>query len=507
MRTNLFIAFNILFFFQLGMAQNTKGKIIDSSTGESIPYANIKVNDSENLVSNAEGFFALSENNSTDETLLTVSYLGFVNRQLTVGELKKLDYIIKLLPGIYELRDVVVSNKKPNAYEIMANVKANLSQNYTTGEKGSKEMFFYRSSNYFNPSIIDVEINKSTGFSKQALSKVNNDLQTFSNQLISHPPLSFTDILCNYYSVKTKKADKFVFTSKLNVLKATVLKKEGESTSLEDLEKKAKNLMLQHLDTTKYYRIKSGLIGSRDTISFRKEFNKNRSKDKEPKNQLTATKSNLNNFMYKNDLLSNKRFDFIQRPELYYYTFEGTIYTNQNEFAYVLTFKPRKSKAMYVGKLYISVNDYAVLKTEYILDEGEKVHNFNMKLLLGIKVSENVSKGTIIYKKRAEDDSYYMQYAAIESGNYFYLNRPLKLIELTSSEKDILAFDFKMEANILNKTEFLNMSRSETSAAAIEKIKEEDFKFITIKSYDPKIWKDYNSIEPLQEMKQFKVID
>ena len=158
--------------------------------------------------------------------------------------------------------------------------------------------------------------------------------------------------------------------------------------------------MLQHLDTTKYYRIKSGLIGSRDTISFRKEFNKNRSKDKEPKNQLTATKSNLNNFMYKNDLLSNKRFDFIQRPELYYYTFEGTIYTNQNEFAYVLTFKPRKSKAMYVGKLYISVNDYAVLKTEYILDEGEKVHNFNMKLLLGIKVSENVSKGTIIYKKR-----------------------------------------------------------------------------------------------------------
>ncbi|WP_016989731.1 carboxypeptidase-like regulatory domain-containing protein [Flavobacterium sp. ACAM 123] len=509
MKQILISFFFIVFLFQLGVAQNIKGKIIDSATGESIPYANIKVNESENLVSNGEGYFTLSENNSQDETLLTVSYLGYVNQQLTVAELKRLDYSIKLAPGVFQLNDVAVSNIKPNPYEIMANVKANLSRNYTTGEKGSKEMFFYRTSNYFNPSIIDVEINESTGFSKQALSKINNDLQGFSKKLISHPPLSFTDILCNYYSVKTKKADKFVFTSKLAVLKATVLKNEGESTSLDDLEKTAMNMMLQHLDSTKYYRAKSGLFGSRDTISLRKDFNKKKNKgiDIEIDSQLTATKSNLSSFMYQTNLLNNKKFDFIQKPELYDYTFEGTTYTNENEFAYVLTFKPRKSKAMYVGKLYISETDYAILRTDYILEEGEKLNNFNMKFLLGIKVSENVSKGTITYKKKANDDSYYMQYAAIETGNYFYLNRPLKFIELTSSDKDVLSLDLKMEANTSNKTEFLNMSRSTTTAEAIEKIKETDFKFITIKSYDPKIWKDYNAIEPLQEMKQFKAIN
>jgi hypothetical protein len=43
-----------------------------------------------------------------------------------------------------------------------------LSRNYKTGEKGQR-MFFYRTSSYFNPSIIDVEIDKSTGFNKQAL--------------------------------------------------------------------------------------------------------------------------------------------------------------------------------------------------------------------------------------------------------------------------------------------------------------------------------------------------
>lgn len=238
MKTTIFTTFFTLLMVQFGIAQNIRAKIVDAATGDAIPYANIRVNESENLVSNGEGYFSLSENNSQDETILIISYLGYVNQQLTVSALKKSNFTITLTPGIFELSDVNVSNEKPNPYEIMANVKANLSRNYTTGEKGSKEMFFYRTSSYFNPSIIDVEIDKSTGFNKQALSKINNDLQSFSSKLIKHPPVSFTDILCNYYSVKTKKADKFVFTSKLDVLKATVLKNEGESTSLDDLEKK-----------------------------------------------------------------------------------------------------------------------------------------------------------------------------------------------------------------------------------------------------------------------------
>lgn len=507
MKTKVFSTLFTLLMVQFGIAQNIRAKIVDEATGDAVPYANIRVNESENLVSNGEGYFSLSENNSQDETLLTISYLGYVNQQLTVNALKKSNFTITLTPGIFELSDVNVSNEKPNPYEIMANVKANLSQNYTTGEKGSKDMIFYRTSDYFTPTIMDIEIDKSTGFSKEGLNKVNKDVQKFAKKIITNPLISFTDVLCNYYSVKTKKENKFVFNSKLDVLKATILKSEGQSTSLDDLEKKAKELMVQHLDTTKFYRIKSGLIGSRDTISFSKEYNKKNAVHTNAKNELTTTKSELDDFMYHNNFLSKNKFDFIQQPELYDYTFEGTTYTKQNEFAYVLTFKPRKSKAMYVGKLYVSENDYAVLRAEYVLDEGEKVHNINLKFLLGIKMSENVSKGTIIYNKRAEDDNYYLQYAATENGHYMYVKRPLKLIELAKGEKDVLALDFKVEATTRKKIEFLNMSRSATTVAAIDKIKEENFKYLTIKAYDPKIWKDYNAIEPLQEMKQFKAVN
>lgn len=112
----------------------------------------------------------------------------------------------------------------------------------------------------------------------------------------------------------------------------------------------------------------------------------------------------------------------------------------------------------------------------------------------------------LLTRKKTEGHGYYMQYAAIEKGYYFYLNRPLKFIELTSSAKDVLSLDLKMEANSINKTGFLNIARATTTAAEIEKTKESDFKFTNIKSYDRKIWKDYNAIEPLQEMKQFKAI-
>ena len=72
----------ILVFLQLGIAQNITGKIIDSQTGESIPYANIMVNNSESLISNSEGFFTLSEKYSDDETILIISYLGYEKKKM-----------------------------------------------------------------------------------------------------------------------------------------------------------------------------------------------------------------------------------------------------------------------------------------------------------------------------------------------------------------------------------------------------------------------------------------
>lgn len=493
----------ILFGLQTGIAQNISGKIVDSKSGESIAYANISINGSENLISNVEGYFTLPESNKPDSTVLTVSYLGYVSREITVGELKSLKNVIALEAGIFGLDNVTVA--KPDPESIMAEVRKNLPRHYKSNGQPAKNTIFYREASTFKPSKLDVEITKSTGFTKKTLQSVNTQLNNFTSSLISKPPQEFTDMLGNYYSATIQKNDKPVYLSKLEVLKATKLKDENRSASLDEMQDIAMKMLLQHLDTTKYYRVKSGLFGSRDTISLRKDFNtkKNKAKNK----QLNQVKSGLMSFMVNSSFIQSKKIDFINMPELYEYTYDGAIYSNANEFVYVIKFKPKKSKGKYTGKLYISDTDYAVLRADYTLAEGKTVSGFNMKFLLGIKSSENVSKGTLIFKQKSDASGYYLQYASAEQGEYVYINRPLKFIELTDEEKDVVAFDIKIEANTIDKTEYLNISRSETTEADIEKTKEEDFKYIRLKKYDPAIWKDISAIEPLEEMKQFSAAD
>jgi hypothetical protein len=407
--------------------------------------------------------------------------------------------------GVFELETLTISNIKPDAYAIMAEVKKKLPIHYKSNGQPSKDMLFYRNSNTFKPEKIDIEFTKSTGFTKKGLEDANADLNKFTSKLISHPPREFKDMLCNYYTASKMKDNKLNDLRKLEVVKAVILRDEDRSLSLDDMKQVAENIFLKHLDTTKYYRVKSGLFGSRDTISLRKEFNAKKSKVKITK--LSSSKSSLFSFMNENNILQSKKLDFVNKPELYEYTYEGKIYNEKDEFTYVLSFKPKKSKAKYTGKLYVSETDYAVVRCDYDLDEGETLSGFNMKFLLGIKSSENRSKGTLIYKKKPSNSGYYLHYSSEETGKYFYLNRPLKFIELSDSEKDVVAFDLKVEANINTKTEFLNISKSEINEATFDKFKEEDFNYISLKRYDPKIWKDFVSIEPLQEMKQFKVVE
>ncbi|MBK0369977.1 carboxypeptidase-like regulatory domain-containing protein [Flavobacterium agrisoli] len=497
----LFKSLFFLVFFQSGIAQNITGKITDSKTGEIIPYANIQVNSSESIISNAEGYFTLAEKNSSDETLLIISYLGYVPLQISVADLKKVQNNIKLTQGIVELDDVDISNEKPDAAKIMAKVKENLNKNYKNTQ-AKKDLIFVRHSSSFNPKKFDFEIDKSTVLSAKALKKTNDELNTFTKLLIAHPPQQFTDYLCNYYTIDTKKEDKPTVLSKLEVLKATILKNENRSASLDDLEKKFTDIILHNLDTTKYYRVKSGLFGSHDTISLG-----NKKKGKEKKKQLNSSKAYLDNYIRRNNIIDAKRLNFINKPEMYDYSYEGATYSSENKFVYVISFKPRKSKAKYSGKIYVSEDDYAVLRTDYTLEEGEKEASFNMKLLLGVKFSVNQSKGTLIYKENPIGEGYCMQYASLETGQYFYFNRPIKFIELAKGEKDVVKFDLKIEGSSKDKNEFMNIKREETSKATIENFKEEDFKFINIKKYDPTIWKNYSAIEPLQEMKQFKEVN
>ena len=67
-----------------------------------------------------------------------------------------------------------------------------------------------------------------------------------------------------------------------------------------------------------------------------------------------------------------------------------------------------------------------------------------------------------------------------------------------------MAFDLKIETNMQTRQEYYSMSLSEISMGELESAKESEFSYLQLESYDPKIWKEYSAIEPLEEMKKFK---
>ena len=493
----------IYLFFLLGIqaaiAQNSIAKVTDAETGEGLPYANIDIN-GENIVSNAEGSFSIPEKYSADDVMVNVSFLGYHSTSVTVREIKANQLTVKLKPGFFELETVMISNVKPNGDSIIVAVKRNLARNYSYKADPSKNTFFYRESNSFMPIKLNVEINKSSGFSKEDLKTTNKQFQALTSGLIARPPVEFKELICNYYNGVKKVDGKPVFYGKYDIVKGIKLKDKNRATSVNEMEQMATGLLFKHLDTTKYYRIKSGLFGSRDTIPIGVGARK---KGKQKTTELTTAKSDISMFISGTSFTNSYKNDFVTHPELYNYFYEGAISLG-DQYVYVLKFTPKKSKAKYAGTLYVSDNDYAVVKADYQLAEGKTLGGVNLKFLLGVKQSENVSKGTLIFKERNSGGGYYLQYASVITGEYMYLNRPLKFIEITKEEKDVVAFDLKIETNMQTRQEYYSMSLSEISMGELESAKESEFSYLQLESYDPKIWKEYSAIEPLEEMKKFK---
>lgn len=487
-------------------AQQVTGRILDSETKESIPFATIKVGETD-LISNNDGYFTLSGQNATDSTLLSISFIGYVPQKISVSDLKSKNNIIYLAQGSYDLGGVYVSNVKPDPNEIIKLVNENLSANYKSSDY--KSTIFIRESNTFTPKNFELKLKKSTELSKSEVREINKEVEDLISKTINTSTKTYSDKLLDVYMLNLEP--------KLDVKKAIQLKDENRSSGYDELQESSKKIFYTVMDTTKFYRIKSGLIGSKDTISFSKEYNKNKNdskKDKKESPHLKNTKSDIKTIVNQSSFsdtyytVSNAYYiDFIKESELYTYDYVEATYLDDN-LVYVIDFKPRKSKARYSGRLYINESDYAIVRADYGLADGKKLKGINLKLLLGVKLQEGLKKGVVIYKKNPDTDTYYLQYSLQERETYFYLNRPVKFIELTDGKgKDKISYNIKIEGNNFDKTEYLNISMQSLSKSDYEAFQEKEFEYQILKKYDPNIWKDYNVIEPLEEMKKFEVVE
>jgi hypothetical protein len=122
----------ILFGCTLIYGQNTnyKGQLVDSLSGESIPYASIVFGDNLGIISNDDGYFTIEANILSNEDLdsLTISSLGFQNKTLSLN--KDLDTLIYLNPAIYSLGSVYVPSENLEVDEIVDRFYEKLNENH-----------------------------------------------------------------------------------------------------------------------------------------------------------------------------------------------------------------------------------------------------------------------------------------------------------------------------------------------------------------------------------------
>ncbi|MFV9551519.1 carboxypeptidase-like regulatory domain-containing protein [Algibacter sp. PT7-4] len=480
-----FICFSCLFTF----SQNLTLKLIDKHSKTPIPYATIKTGKHSGTITNEEGYFTV--NTSNNNLSITISCMGYQNKVLNIQDLKLLKNSIELEEAINQLNEVYISNKAPNADSIIAKAKRNIKTNYNNNL--NKHSIFRRVTNYVNFKDLKFEIEKASHVKKKNLEFANNELKTLSKKIKESNMVHFEDFKGELYTFNKD-------TSKLIVNKATQLLDYENDFTIEQIQEKAQHIILKYLDTTKTYKLKTGIFKIDDSLSLKEENQKDNSNKKEY--EVSHLNNESRSFLKRSQFYKNSFLNKILNSNLYEYS-HADIVNNNNELTHIINFSPKKGKAKYTGQLFISNNTYAVTRIDYKYYKNRHGEKVNLKLILGIKYIENVSTGTLLFEKDSTN-IYHPKYLKHTSGSYFYVNRDVKFIE-NSSAKNKVNFSFKIEGNNSNKEELLFTGNTKISLKDFEAIKQDKVvPYKQLNKFEKTIWENEQIIEPSLEMKAFK---
>ena len=500
------VYFLFIFITAQVFSQETIGaKIIDSTSQNPIPFASISINNNSGVISNNNGEFLMYLNKTpSNNDSLIIRCLGYESKRFLAKTFQ--DSLVILSPKSIELDEVLVSNKKYTPEEIIEKVKENLGNNYDLDFIKSK--LFYRASYFTNLLKNDVKLKKTTipEFNQKFIDSFLNDLPKYNDD--------YTEILANMYG-KMGVLD----TQKLDIIKASHLYDKSSEISFEGYEKKFNNVIKKHVKRDSYFKIKSGIFGTKEEIdSSFFEGNNQEAKETEAfieaqkqdeqerkKNFLAYRKESISYLQRNSFIFEDSDLNFLKKSNKYDFKLEDYSFLNDN-FVYKISFTPKRGADFY-GTIYINTDDFAIIRVDY--KNVKALKNFK---LFGISYQHTSKRGTLIYDKN-NTDKYALKYAEVEEGSKFGIKRPLKIIEknkhtrgrrkqneLSSDVHFILSNREKKELVVFN-----NEAITETAFTAFEEKPKVEPTYLP--QYDPEFWKGYNVIEPNQAIKDFKSIE
>jgi len=481
-------------------SQTLSSKLLDSVTQKPIPYATVILNN-KGVITNEEGQFTfLIDEPIAPTDSLFISCIGYESLGKPIHEFK--ESTIYLSPKVIELKEVIVSNKNYRPEEIIALVTENLEKNYQPGF--SKKRLFLRES-YENTILkTNYSIKESTipAFNKAFIDSV---IRT-----VPKKDTYYTEILGDLYG----NADND--EQKLKLIKASELYDKSKRLDYENLEERFNEIIKKNVKTDSYFKIKSGLFGTRvdanelfetevdssDVAALNKELERKKKQKENQKKYFAYYKRKILGGVYSNlPIFKGTDYNVLFKPRRFELTLEDFTYMGDKAL-YVIGFEPKWPEE-FRGKLYINADDFALVKMDF--ENTEPIRSFK---LLGISINEYLEKGSILFGKD-KNGLYSLKYCEVLKGNRVGFKRPVQLIEKNKNVKGRRKqneLHLKVDAVFggLNKYEIVVFETEGISDTTFENFKEtNDVLPKYMANYDAEFWKGYTIMEPNTAIKEF----
>ena len=477
-------------------AQTISAKVLDAKSGNPIPYATVETGKNQGVITNEEGVFSVQLNRiKAPNDSIYISSMGYETMGIEYEASEEM--IIELAPKAFELQQVFLSNQNLSAEEIIEKVKENLAKNYTV--EVSKKKIFFRQSDLNTMEKVDF------GFQKSTIAELNKELIDSIARLVPRKSAYYKEVVGDFYGDYRKH--------KLFIDKAAELYDKSKDLSMDGLSEKLERIFKENVKPDSYLKIKSGIFGTKvqldslaeadeDAKAVKVEVENNAEKKHHFQQSIKDRISELYEELFFNE---DSKLDILEKSNRYDYELQNYTFID-GEPVFILSFEP-KGKKDFKGMMYVNTADFAVVRLEF--DNVRPLRRFG---LLGIKFRQNVYRGKMLFKKDVTG-TYSPRYIELEDGNFFGVDRPLKVIEKNKHVKgrrkqNELSLELDVQISNVQKYELVVFDSEKISEGNYTSAEEnKNVKATYLSKYDPNFWAGYTIMEPNAAIQAFKVLE
>ena len=478
-------------------AQVFMAKVVDSISGEPIPFATVQWAENSGVITNDNGVFSIDQaKTKKDMDSIHISSLGFVTKVFAATQLfQNQELVIGLTPNTLELSTVFLTNRNLNALQVIKRVKDSMHLNYR-GELAQKRVF-YRQSDASDFEKVGVHYKKST------IPEIDQKLIDSVTGVLPNSAIYYREALVDFYGNTEKH--------KVRVLKAAELYDNSANASIEGMLGRMESILKKRVKPDSYLKVKSGLFGMKVQLdSIIKLDDDSESLKEELENQA---KGNFHNHvrygfkkLHRNLFYQDKaKLDVIKKSGRYEFELDEPS-VMQGESVYVIHFSP-KGKKDFKGTLYVNAQDFGVMRMDF-----ENVRWLRDVSLLGLSYRETLFKGIVIFEK-SKEGQYSPKYARLQDGRRFGVERGIKIKEKNKYVKgrrkqNEVALDIDFTNDAVVTYEYFVLENNAIGQTAYNSARQnKNVKAVYLPAYDPGFWEGHAVIAPNEALRTFAVAE